>query len=194
MILTWKKLVFLRRNILTEDVMSCLDSDVKHGEIIIRPATYCMICQSIVYATYILDHGVHHCPTCVSEKEINAITRAKSKREGRATPDARDLTKEYSNFRTIALSDDANKTSKVVNCNAIGCEHGTWNKDKTIWKWNEKWFCNLCDYSCEHGNEAVKKQHEGVHKEKWDKLLLKNKEGQEMPKVTWVFREDRRLD
>lgn len=190
---------------MTENVMQCVDTKlervVKNGEVvdvnvISIPATYCMICQNIVYAAYILDHGVYHCPTCVSQKEINAITRSKNKRDGRASPESRDLVKAYSDFRGVAFSDEDNKTSKIVNCKTIGCEHGTWNENKTVWKWKEKWFCSLCDMSCEDNIDVTKnkKAHENVHKEKWDKQLASKKEGQEMPKVSWIFREDRRLD
>jgi len=182
---------------LTEEVMSCYNTEIKSGGVVVSsPATYCMICQTIVYATYILDHGVYHCPTCVSETEINSITRAKAKREGRDTPDTRDLVKAYSDFRGVAFSDEDSKTRKVVQCKSIGCEHGTWNEGKTVWQWKEKWFCSICNWSCEDVGEVVKnkKTHEGFHKEKWDKLLASKKEGQERPKVAWYFREDRRRD
>lgn len=182
---------------MTEEIISCFDTKViRGGEVVSTPATYCMVCQTIVYATYILDHGVYHCPTCVSQKEINAITRSKHKREGRSTPETRDLVKAYSDFRGIAFSDEESKTRKTVQHKTIGCDHGTWNEDKTIWKWNEKWFCSLCNYSCEDDGDVIKskEKHEDMHKEKWDKLLASKKEGQERPKVAWIFREDRRDD
>ena len=183
---------------MTEEIIQVTATDVKHGEIVRSSATYCMVCQNIVYAAYILDHGVYHCPSCVSSKEINAITRAKRRREGRGTPDDRALQEEYASFRTVALSDEDNKTSKIVRCKTIGCEHGNWNDEKTVWKWNEKWVCNLCEWSCDDSTyqDVVnnKKGHENMHKEKWDKLLASKKEGQTAPKVAWVLKENRKDD
>ena len=181
---------------MTEEIIQVTSTDVKHGEIVRSSATYCMVCQNIVYAAYILDHGVYHCPSCVSSKEINAITRAKRRREGRGTPDDRALQEEYASFRTVALSDEDNKTSKIVRCKTIGCEHGNWNDEKTVWKWNEKWVCSLCKWACDDAGEVVKKKkaHELVHKEKWDKLLASKKEGQTAPKVAWVLKENRKDD
>ena len=182
---------------MTEEIMRCYDTEVRRGEVISTPATYCMICQNIVYAAYILDSGVYHCPTCVSQKEINAITRAKSKREGRSSPESRDLIKSYSNFRGVAFSDEESKMAKIVHCKTIGCEHGTWNEDKTVWQWKEKWFCSICHWSCDDDIDVTKnkKTHVDFHKEKYDKRKYQEKvEGDTEEKVEWHFKEDRRHD
>ena len=181
---------------MTEEIIQIVDTDVKHGELVESSATYCMVCQNIVYVAYVLDHGVYHCPSCISEKEVNAITRSKNRREGRDTPDARDLKKAMADFKSLGFSDEGSKIRKVMQHKAIGCEHGKWNKDKTNWKWNEKWICDLCKWSCSTEGEVTKnkKQHEEVHKAKWDKLLASKKEGQTAPKVQWLLGENRRDD
>jgi len=167
-----------------------------NGEFVKSSATYCMVCQNVVYVAYILDNGVYHCPSCISEKEINAITRKNAKHDKRDTPETRELKKAMASFKGLGFSDEDTKTRKVTQYKSIGCEHGKWNDEKTVWKWNEKWVCSICKKSLDDEGEVVKnkKAHELTHKEKWDKLLASKKVGQSPPKVTWLLKENRKDD
>ena len=199
---------------MNESAIQCHDVEYIKGnkgqlERVEHRATWCMICQSIVHDVYILDHGVHHCLLCMDESEINSITTVKCKREGR-TIDNGLLQREYASFRKIALLDDNIHNVNVTQHNAIKCVHGKWNKDRTTWKWEEKWFCNLCPKSfkdvvidpskklTEHQKKKqsdlnkMKKDHENYHKEQQTKKQSRDK-SDPIEKVVWVLREDRRL-
>ena len=200
---------------MNEDIVQCLDVEFVQdnkghiNEKIERPATYCMICQSVVHEVYILDHGVHHCLMCVETDEVDSITTAKCKHEKRE-PEKGELQKSYAAFRKIALLEPDIHNVKATQHNQIKCTHGKWNEDRTTWKWEEKWFCNLCPKSFkdvpiekdpnknlrpayQKKREELTKnktEHEVYHKDAQLKKQSRDKT-QPIEKVVWVLEEDR---